>query len=516
MKKRILGAVIVVIGVALLLVVVPVVIMFLAPGTEIYGIRYVASGTSKCEIKENLNDYVQGFTGDLYIETQNVPIEITFSESYSYYLEFCQNFIGFTKSKDKKANLSINQKNGDLYVKANEIEEFVYSQKADTFFRFKLYLPVQFNSGSRSLNIKSKTSSVTFVGNARLKDFTMESEGALKIPEETSSLTLSNKLTVETSKILELKKNVSFNSCELSSSGNSIVVANNVPKDIVAKTKGGDLKFVSCNNLTFSSTSGSLKAYGTGENIVRGKLNAKTKGGNISISKILGEVEKLETSNGSIKIGTMVNGTISSTRGKVSIDNANDITIKSNTGNVSVKNVSSKITIKGRNGKVSLGEGGVINNPTVNTTTGKISVYQACGVVNIKSENNDVVFENKSSENITLYSGKKLKANGLKGTVEAYSKKDASYSFSAVSGNVKIKSGSRADKIKIDMTCARISDVDYDLKSTKGTKAKVYSGNTLVAELSKIKSEQGAPCIITVETSYAEIVLKFKEENNVA
>lgn len=516
MKKRILGALIVVVGVALLLVVVPVVIMFLAPGTEIYGIRYVASGTSKCEIKENLNDYVSGFTGDLYIETKNVPIEITFGESYSYYLEFCQNFIGFTKSKDKKANLDINQKNGNLYIKANEIEEFVYSQKADTFFRFKLQLPAGFNSGTRSVNIKSKTSSVTINGNANLKDFTMKSEGQLKIPEGTASLTLSNKLTVETSKILELKTNVTFNSCELSSSGNSIIIANNVPQNIVAKTKGGDLKFVSCNNLTFSSTSGSLKAYGTGENVVHGKLNAKTKGGKITISRILGEIEKLETNNGAIKIGSMIDGTISSTRGKITIDNANDITIKSNTGNISVKNVLSKITINGRNGNVSLGEGGVINNPTVNTTTGKISVYQACGVVNIKSENNDVDFENKSSENITLYSGKKLQAKGLKGTVEAYSKKDASYVFSAVSGNVKIKSGTRADKINVDMTCAKISEVDYNLKSTKGTKANVYSGNTLVAELSKINSKQGAPYLISVETSYAKIVLKFKEESTVA
>lgn len=519
MKKYLRLFIVLLIGVPLLLFAGSALVLFLAPGVEIFGIRYSASGTSKCEFSENLDPYFSsGFNGDVYIETKNVPIEITFSGSYIYHLEFCQNFIGFTRSKDKKANVQIYCEDGDLHIKVNEIEEFLYSQKSDSFLRFKLQLPISFNNGSRSVDIKSKSSSVKVNGTANLRNFTMDSTGELSIPEETSSLTVSENLKIKTSRLLELKNNVTIgNSCELNSSGNSINITKNVPGDIVATTKGGDLKFVSCQNLTFTSTSGSVKAYGEGGNIVRGNLNAKTKGGAISISKILGEVQSLKTENGSINIGEMGNGTVESIRGKINIIDANNLKVKTNTGNVSVKNIREEIVVEGKNGKVSLGEGGTICNPTVTTKTGKISVYHANGDVSLVSESNDVVFENQSSEKIKLSSGKTLKAKGLKGEVDAYSKKDGTYSFVQISGNVKIKSGSRADNIVIDATCAKISDVDYNLKSTKGTKAKLYSGKTLVEESSSIVSTRNeSHFIINVETSYAEIVLNFKEENNVA
>ena len=123
MKKKIIGAIIVVLGCALLLVFGSVLIMFLAPGTEIFGIRYVASGTSKCE---NPNKKLEAFSGDIYIDTKNVPITINFTDSYAYGVDFCQNFIGFTKSKEKVADVSIEYKENDLYITAKEIEEFVY------------------------------------------------------------------------------------------------------------------------------------------------------------------------------------------------------------------------------------------------------------------------------------------------------------------------------------------------------------------------------------------------------
>lgn len=519
MKKYLKILIVLLIGVPLLLFVGSTVVLFLAPGVEIFGVRYSASGTSKCEFSENIDTYLpSGFSGDVYIDTKNVPVEITFSSSYAYYLEFCQNFIGFTKSKDKVANVSITCEDGDLHIKANEIEEFLYSQKSDSFFRFKLQLPVSFNDGTRSVNIKAKSSDVTLIGNVKLKNFTMDSTGALSIPETTSNLSVSNKMTVTTSKLLELKNNVTIGgSCELTSTGNSINLTKDIPGNIVATTKGGDLKFVSCQNLTFSSTSGSVKAYGENENIVRGNLNAKTKGGAVSISKVLGEVQSLKTENGAINIGEMVSGTIESTRGKVNVGMAKDLTVKVNTGNVSVKNIREKIVVNGKNGKVSLGEGGTIANPTVTTKTGKISVYHASGDVSLVSESNDVVFENQSSEKITLSSGKSLVAKGLQGVVDAYSKKDGTYSFIKISGDVKIKSGSRADNIVIDATCERISDVDYNLKSTKGTKAKLYSGKTLVEESSNIVSARDeSRFLISVETSYACITLNFMEENNVA
>ena len=178
-----------------------------------------------------------------------------------------------------------------------------------------------------------------------------------------------------------------------------------------------------------------------------------------------------------------------------------------------MKNISSKIVVNGKNGKVTLGEGGVIMNPEVKTSTGVIEVYNTAGTVNLYSKSNDVTFTNDSSKNITLYSGKKIVAKKLKGTVEAYSRNDGKYVFDEISGNVTITSGTRADHIKIDATCAKIGTVDYDLKSTKSTKAQVKVGETVIVESSNIKSTMTeGHYLIKVETSYGEIVLSFMDE----
>lgn len=521
MKKKIIGAIIVVLGCALLFVFGSVLIMFLAPGTEIFGIRYVASGTSKCE---NPNKTLEAFSGDIYIDTKNVPITINFTDGYAYAVDFCQNFIGFTKTKEKVADLSIEKKNDgkDLYITAKEIEEFIYSQKADQFFRFDLYLPQSFfSSGTRSINIKSKSSSVKILGRANLNNFTMDSTGGLTVPEE-SKLTVADQIKIKSSKLIDLGTNVTCHTCNLESTGNSINVANPIPGDIVAKTKGGDLKFTSCKNLTFTSKSGSVKAYGNVENVAEEKVNIKTNGGSVSLGKVntnisvsstlFEDMTNIKTEGGAISINQMIGGVLTSTRGKITVSNASNLLINSKTGNVIVKNITDKITVKGKNGKVALGEGGTIANADVSTTTGAIFAYNVTGNVTLYSKSNDVTFENLSSENINLHSGKKLVAKNLMGKVEAYSRADGKYTFTKVSGDVNITSGTRADHITIELPNSKAGTFDYSLKSTKGTKAKVYVGETLTAELSNIESTiTEGHFLIKVETPYGEIVLKMAE-----
>lgn len=520
MKNKILGTILVVLGCALLFVAGSVLIMFLAPGTEIFGIRYVASGTSKCE---NVNKSLEAFSGDVYIDTKNVPITIKFTEGYAYAVDFCQNFIGFTKSKQKVASYSEEYKENNLYITANEIEEFVYSQKADQFFRFNIYLPQTFFSdGTRNIYIKSKTSSVKILGKATLNNFTMQSDGGFSVPEE-SKLSVNNKIQIKSSKLIDLGKNVSCFTCDLESTGNSINVANEIYGDIVAKTSGGDLKFTACNNLTFTSKSGSVKAYGSVENSVRNSVKIKTNGGSVNLGKINTlngvlvtvapkDMTNIKTEGGAININEMKGGVVSTSRGRVTITKVDEIEINSKTGNVIVKNVSDKIVVNGKNGRVSLGEGGEVANPEVSTTTGAIFVYGATGTVKLYSKSNDVTFENSASDNIELHSGKNLVAKNLKGKVTAYSRSDGKYEFSEVTGNANITSGTRTDHITIDLPNSHAGTFDYSLKSTKGTKAKVYVGETLTAELSSIESTRVAShYLIKVETPYGEIVLKMAE-----
>lgn len=521
--KKFWGVVIAVIGAGLLFVIGSVLVMFLAPGTEIFGIRYVASGTSKCDIAEPL----QNFTGNLYIDTKNVPIEIDFTDSTSFGIEFRQNFVGFTKSKQRKANLDITYSdNGDLHLTANEIEEFAYSQKADTFYKFKLTIPsLYFQSPIRSVYITSKTSSVNITGNANVKDFSVETDGALTIAD-------GNKITVAgvyknyTSKLIEINDKLECFSCDLKSTGNNINISNPIVGDIFAKTSGGDLKFVSCRNLKFTSTSGSVKTYGEGLNTVAGNVEISTNGGSVE----LGEVNTLltgdsniyntneilttvKTEGGSIRIKKMHTGTISSTRGRMNIDEVYSATVNSKTGNVVVKTIKNSITVNGRNGKVTLGDGGECANPVVSTTTGEITIYEASGKADITSKNNSIYFNNKDSNDIKLSSGKVVNASYLKGKVNIYAKNDIYAQFTEISDNVTIESGTKADKVEINATCVKITDVDYYAKSSKGSKCRVYSGDTLVGENSTLSSERTTGhYLIKVETSYAEVIIKFNSE----
>lgn len=511
MKNKILGITISVICCALLLIFGSFLIMVLAPGVEIFGIRYVSAGTSRCE---ELVDFAQirtdyGDFNHICVETKNVPVDINFIDYTSSTVEFRQNFVGLTKSKDKVANLGIEVKDGTLYITANEIEAFIYSQKSDSFYRFNLNLTSSFISSKTNLTVKSKTSSVTISGNGGFKNFTMESEGEFSV-KDNATLNVANNLAIKTAKLVNLKENVTFGSCDITSTGNSINIANNVAGNIIANTNGGDLKFVACNDLKFTSTSGSIKAYGANANIVRGSIDAQTKGGSITISEIRGEIKNLTTSSGAINISKLDEGEISTVRGKIFVGAVNSLVVNSKSGNVQVKNVGTKIQVNGKNGKVVLGEGGTVANPTVSTTTGEIVVYGATGNVDLNSKSNNVKFENLSSRNIKLYSGKKLNAKNLMGSVEAYSRNNGNYVFGEVSGNVTITSGTRADDIVIDMTCAVYGSVDYSLKSTKSTKAKVYAGGEVVAESSSIESTKDpAHYLIKVETSYGAIVLKF-------
>ena len=522
MKRKIIASLIAVLGSVVLFFVGCAVVMFLAPGTEIFGVRYVASGLSQCDVKQTL----ESFSGDVYVETSKVPIQINFG-NYNYGVEFRQNFIGFTKSKDKKASLSVSyDQSRNLHIKANEIQEFVYSQKSDPFYHFVLNLPHSyFNDGNRSITIKSKSSSVQISGNANLKNFTVETNGALSFGEE-SKVLVKDVYKCQTNKLVEIGENIECFSADIYSTGNSIIFKKPMLGNIKAKTKGGDLKFISCENLEFHSTSGSVKTYGEGLNEVRKNVYVSTNGGSVQLGNINSSVYGLaqanidgnaittvvETVGGSIKIAKMHTGEVRSSRGRINVDEAIDITLEEKTGDIVIKKVLSRLVVKGRNGRVTAGEDGAICNPQISTTSGVITVYNSSGDVIIKSSSNNVTLVNSDSQNINLHSGKNLVAENLMGNVEAYAKGNIDLFFKEFSGDVKVSTGTKAKHVEIDLLCSKLSEVNYDLKSTKSKKAKVYVMGELVDEGTNLASNvKEGKFGVSVETSYAVITLKLGE-----
>ena len=98
MKKIVITLLVLLIGMPLLFFFGSAVILFLAPGTEIFGVRYV-SAALKITVKNGVQT-LESFSGDeIFIETHGVPITIQFSDYYTTSVNFTQNFVGYTKSE---------------------------------------------------------------------------------------------------------------------------------------------------------------------------------------------------------------------------------------------------------------------------------------------------------------------------------------------------------------------------------------------------------------------------------
>ena len=510
MTKRIIATMVVLlIGLPLLFIAGSALILFLAPGTEIFGIRYIQSGFSNYQYSEKL----EAFGGDIYIETQGVPVNIIYSDYYNARVEFSQHFIGFTRSENEKASISVNvdEKTSNLIIKTHELVKFIYAQETEDTYNFNIVLPYALYRG-RSIYIKSEKSTVKVIGNADVDEFSLETEELLTIDGSIKA----NKFKYHTEKYINIDDKIICNNLDLKSTGSGISVQHAITGNLVAETNSGEIRFVSCKNFTAKTTSGSIKSYGEGLNSVQQAVSIESRSGSIQLGQVNTANANVEcvikSRTSSVSISSMQDGEIITERGSVYIDSARNVVINANFGNVVVNKASEGIVVNGYKGSVTLGENGTVMNPKVTTNTGAIEVKNASGIVDIKASYGKVDFENKDSSNIKIYAEKDLNATGLKGSVEIYSNGDVNLTFANISDNVLIETGSKSDSVVIDATCIAINRVNYKCESTRGTKARVYAGVELVKESTKIESEEEAGYkTITVKASYGEIVLKFGE-----
>ena len=532
MKKKILGIIIIVVLAGFLFIAGSAVILFLAPGTEIFGIRYVSLGSSKC----NVTEPIVGFVGEnIYVETNGVPITIEFTEYYASQVQFSQNFAGFTKSDYDKADVNVyTDEEGNLHIETHEIVKWLFAYETDKTFALNIKLSALKNA-NKNLVINSNESSVEFIGNAVFTNFNMSSQGSLNL-NENSTITAEN-FKYHTSKQINVDENIKAKNFDLYSSGSSInlqyaSLGDGLFEvgDIKAETKSGDIRFISCYNLNAKSSSGNIRCYGEGLNSVKNNVNIETVSGNITLGNVntneMANECKITTMSGDVSISTLKDGNIVCERGDVNVDTANNLVITGKVGKINVQQVKDSIVVKGRNGDVSLGASGSLNNVHVTTTTGKIDVKNVYsdipGEVYLDSESNTVNLKlikskiitdaNKKdgSKSITIKAGRNLTASGLEGKVYAYANGDINLSFYEIFDNVTIDSGTKVDNINIEVEKTPLNDINYDLQSSKGEYARVYIGDKLQNEGSKIKTDtlEDKP-LIKVETSYAKIFLKF-------
>lgn len=513
MKRKIIATILIVIPLAVLLFfAASALVLFLAPGTELFGIRYVASGISRFDSREegvgsfNIEEYM----GDkIIVKTKNVPITINFSEYFTTEAYFHQDFVGFTRSKLKKAGLLISHdEDNNLVIEAQEIEKWLYAHEANDAFKFELTLPMSFSKKQLIVNSSNSSVGVNGAPSFGYEHFEVKTSGALTLEKTIKA----DNFVYHTTKNIVIDDKIECINADLKTKSN-IDVKKALIGNLKVETTGGDVKFVACKSLTAVTGSGSIKPYGSGHNVVRGSVGITTRGGNVDLGNVALEDEKatvnIKTVSGSITISSTTVATLSSERGKISVGSAKELTINNHIGGVDVGSVTEKITVDARNGRVDLGTNGVVNNPTVKAVTGQVNV-KGSGNIDLHSTSNSVSLTNVGGTQIRLHAGKGLNATDLEGEVNIYADGDCNISFKNISGNVNISTGNKSDKVNIDATCVNYQRVNYFLKSSKGTKANLYALDELLESNTTIENIVNEIYFkINVSTTYAQINLKL-------
>ncbi|MBQ7466459.1 MAG: hypothetical protein IJS74_00130 [Clostridia bacterium] len=507
-SKRIVVIICLLFAFVLLFFVTCALIMFLAPGTEIFGVRYVSALVGNYE----KNVTLESFTGDVYIETENVPITIEFDDHYSSSFSFCQNFTGFTTTKISSAGINYGISDNDLKIKTTEFVKFIYAVESYDTFHLTLKLPAYaFRSGTRSIFINSNGSPVKTVGSSVLKEFNVKTSDGVSVD---GSLKANDKLVFNLGKSVTIDEHLTGNNLDITTSGNSYVnIKTAIDGDIKVNGKGGDIKFVSCNNLYVETTSGAIRSFDDESGNVNFKVDVKTssgevKLGNLNTLDLLDENKtNIKTKGGKVSVKSARCMTITTDSGMVNVDEANELVVSSRIGFITVKKVSGLLDINVQNGGITAGIDGSLNKVKIKTNTGAVKLANTSGAVDVKSEYNTIEFTNGTSSDINLYAGRNLTASKLQGSVYAYSNGNINLKFDHISSNVSIETGSKTNNVNIDAKCTHVDHVSYVLRSTKGEKAKVYAGDSMIAEGSSLSNVQSGQYVINVKTFYGKINL---------
>ena len=303
------------------------VVLFLAPGVELFGVRYIQDGESEFASSEFLDDS----SGDsIYIETHGVPININYTAYYTSKVSFRQDFVGFTKSGYDQASMKVyKDEDNNIHIETQELVKWVYAYQNSEKYVLNLELSKIYFM-DKNLYINSDHSPVKINGSATYDDFEIVSDGALSV---TGGVITAINFKYHTNKMININENIVSTNFDLKSTGSSINVATNVTGDLVAETKGGDVKFSSCENLYVKTGGGSIKSYQEGLNYVNGETNIVTEGGDITLGNI-SVADNLalcyiQSTSGNVNISTMYDGIINASRGDVHVGQARALILNS-------------------------------------------------------------------------------------------------------------------------------------------------------------------------------------------
>lgn len=504
--------------------------LFLAPGFSVFGIKYIRAdlhevSSGRIQISETKAFKSEGgFNGNIVIESSEIPINIIFSEDFDFYFSYHENYIGLTKSKFDDPSVSITRTaNGDCVITTSEFKKFIYeSSSSDRYLN--VYIPLSEVGGTSAtlsnLTINTKSSKITF--SKEKEDSRTASFNKVEINTETSKVVYNtnfhavnfNYTTNNTIRIYgDEAKEVYATHYDLESKLGKIVIKGNVVGNVTAKTKNGDISLESCKNLYAETKGGDVKSSNAETKIsTRGIVKITTSAGSVTLGEIKGNGENvISTGGGSVTIDKITDATVTTKRGAIRIKSLNNGNLTSNVGKVEVEEALSSIEVNTKRGNIELGgEGLTINNPTVFSRIGKVNMNSASGTVKIETVKSNVNFTNKDSENIEIISGKKLTATRLTGKIHLVANGNTELKFSKITNDTVVELGDKCFKVVINAEQNTNLDTRFYFS---GKNVVRYEDDAKVKEGGVVESDSNvsASAFIKVTAKNADIYAYFKK-----
>ena len=426
MAKRFFTTLLIVLAVIIFLVAAFFLVLFLAPGFSVFGLRYIAADAravalDKVSVAEYLvknnpeyasTDQIRNTMKGIKIESTEIPVNIILSQGWDFEVEYYDNYNGFTTSNIAYPSIEIDYVQNVIEIKTSEFEKILGEMTASKRY-LNLYVPLKDVGSSLPLiidfEINSKRSNISFNkenGNeddrtATFGTFTIVTDGNLN----TDSPITCTDFVYKTSKKITISSTgnvISAQNYELESTRSSVNIEAPVAGDLKVTTAYGSIDFVSVGGSLYATTEhGNIT--GSGDDTVGGLAFITTKTGNVTLKKIAGPNgnSKIETHSGNIFIDSLENVEATTTRGEVNIKTVKSAKIVTNMGKVVVEEVGTGIDVNTKRGNVYVGgEGMKVNNPKIFSRLGKVYLYSASGETNLETISGNIEFTNTDNHKL--------------------------------------------------------------------------------------------------------------------
>ena len=518
------------------------VMLIVAPGVDFYDIQFIAYNSEEMNYSEsfvNASETVK----EVVIETTDAPVIISAEQSHTLIAAFNQNYMGFARV-EKSPSFEAKLLNGVLTIKVVNYSKFLLGMN-DEDYGVHIYLPMYYTG---DVTVISEKSNVTYQGfNSAISDLSISTAGKVALSSDLAlnNLTLSVKnYDVKIGHNVKIKGEVSFESA-----GADLIVLDRIEDDLKFVSKSGSLSFVECNNLTYSSESGSLvgvdavrpKINGVADVSARGDVllagvekDAKiiTKNGNVSVGQLdntYGGEYLIKTENGDIHLNgkfTSSSVSLATERGEVYVDSANvisvsnargltkidevvNLTYEGNSGKLVVESTTGASKITTKSGNVVIGEkgGGSCQNLEIVAESADVIVKNARGsVYSIKTKRGNVTFvnsdKNKNNPELTIESKSgEVNAEGLTGKTSIYTNANVYAEIEDVTARVDINSQNGDVKVLVYDHCY------YSLESMKTNIETAPALGTKTKKYSTLPSDTEAENTVYVSTKWGKIAV---------